>query len=78
MALQPLSETNLVELLEEHSSLPHAQVCEAVHALSSAGVEIVEPKESDPALIVENLLKANAGITDRGVIPIRLFGRKRS
>ncbi len=81
MAVRPLSDTDVAWLLEEGSSLSPDEAREAVHALSNAGVEIVEANSGQAKAvdgIVNSLLKADVGIKDRGVIGGLAFRRNRS
>jgi len=80
MAAHSLSQTEVRRLLEEGSSLSHNDALAAAQALSSAGVEIVEPSEYqpiDPDEIVKSLVAADIGIKDQGVIGGVGFQRNR-
>ncbi len=79
MAVHPLSENEVARLLEEGSSLSSEEAFDAVQALSSAGVEIVEPSEYeiDLDVIVKSLVDADIGIKDHGVIGGVGFWRNR-
>ena len=71
MSANPLSNEDAIRALEESSSLSSVQARDAVDALNTAGLEVVESHNGatvDPDAVVRRLLDADVGLKDHGVI----------
>jgi len=71
VSANPLSNDDAIRALEQASSLSSLQARDAVDALNTAGLEVVESHNGatvDPEAVVRRLLDADVGIKDRGVI----------
>ncbi len=79
MATQRLSQSDVIELVEDGSSLSHEHARQAANALSVAGVDVVRVEQKGPIDldgIVKSLNDADIGIKDRGLIGFGLPWRR--